>query len=635
MRDTVGRAKRNGFVFRWDIWNEPNARFWGRSRQQFFETWRRAVIVIRSLAPDAVIVGPSTVNFDRAWLSAFLDYAKKHEVLPDVLSWHENDERTKARIPAHVRAARAMLVSKGIDIGRFEINEMISAESQFKPGTAVWIFAQLEQERIERAAKACWGDIGSSNCSNASLNGLLTHPDRQPRPIWWAYRWYADITGRLVAVRPNGDIHGIAGYDRNQDTARLLLGNLNASSGNQEVRLVGLDRAGFPDGTTVRVIGVRADPHDRSVRGYQAPQPSPLPGLDARYTVRDSEVRIVVPNFGPDVAYGMVLQRAGAPSFPPPRPTSTRFQLGDRVQTTAALNVGSSPALPGTGLDSQCSGSPGIVSGGPVAADGDNWWYVDYDAGADGWSAERLLAKLDGNATVAARTSRPLLPIASDLVAHWKFDEGSGAVAEDSSGNGLTAVLNGPVRTPGRVGSALDFDGVNDEVTLPKSPLWSMRTAFTVAAWVATREGTYFQRIFEHGGRNGYPFTAYALILSEAGKVRIEVATGGVHDFVFGATTLPLDTWVHVAGTWDGEVLRVYVNGALDGSKARGGTITQRSTTSSIGYRIPPGESSQRFSGMLDELRLYRRALSAGEIESLYEEAGAVGSASTSGSRQR
>src|SRR5262249_36908695 len=59
------RVKNEHRTFEWDMWNEPNdgSLFWKRSRDQFFETWRRGVVALRAVLPDAVVVGPSVSNF--------------------------------------------------------------------------------------------------------------------------------------------------------------------------------------------------------------------------------------------------------------------------------------------------------------------------------------------------------------------------------------------------------------------------------------------------------------------------------------------------------------------------------------------------------------------------------------------
>ena len=73
----------------------------------------------------------------------------------------------------------------------------------------------------------------------------------------------------------------------------------------------------------------------------------------------------------------------------------------------------------------------------------------------------------------------------SNLVAYWKFDEGAGTTTADSSGNGNTGILtNGPLWTAGRLGKALYFDGIDDNVTVPDSNSLHLSDAFTLSAWV-------------------------------------------------------------------------------------------------------------------------------------------------------
>ncbi len=76
----------------------------------------------------------------------------------------------------------------------------------------------------------------------------------------------------------------------------------------------------------------------------------------------------------------------------PPTP-STKFIVGDRVQTTTSLNVRSTPSTSGASLGTQTSGVLGTVTSGPTAANGYNWWNINYDTGVDGWSVEDYLVK--------------------------------------------------------------------------------------------------------------------------------------------------------------------------------------------------------------------------------------------------
>ena len=80
-------------------------------------------------------------------------------------------------------------------------------------------------------------------------------------------------------------------------------------------------------------------------------------------------------------------------------------------------------------------------------------------------------------------------PVSADLVGHWRFDESSGAVAHDSSGNGLDGSFNGdPQWVAGQMGGALEFDG-DDSIEIPHNPLLSITDEITVAAWTHMNTG--------------------------------------------------------------------------------------------------------------------------------------------------
>ena len=91
--------------------------------------------------------------------------------------------------------------------------------------------------------------------------------------------------------------------------------------------------------------------------------------------------------------------------------------------------------------------------------------------------------KSGSNPSAEASASFTVNP--AGLVAHWKFDEGSGTTASDASGNGNTGTLiNGPQWTAGKVGNALYFDGIDDVITVADSNSLDLSSAFTLSAWV-------------------------------------------------------------------------------------------------------------------------------------------------------
>ncbi|MDO8742560.1 MAG: Ig-like domain-containing protein, partial [bacterium] len=127
---------------------------------------------------------------------------------------------------------------------------------------------------------------------------------------------------------------------------------------------------------------------------------------------------------------------------PPPPPASTKFSLNDRVQSTATLNVRTTPSTTGTLLGSQSTNALGTIIGGPTNSGGFNWWNVNYDTGVDGWSVEDYLVKYV--APVADTTTPSVSLIAPSASATVSSTITVSASASDNVGvSGVQFLLDG------------------------------------------------------------------------------------------------------------------------------------------------------------------------------------------------
>jgi len=306
----VKEARARNWKIEWDVWNEPNGNFPGckggvAATDRFKETWKRAVMKIRSLDPQAVIVGPSTSGFDEVFIKDLLLWARDQKVLPDMLSWHEYYERPS--VGKHAQVMRGFMKANGIKELPLCINEYCPPQEQLYPGAQVLWFATLEHAGVVSANKACWQDESCNNCENVVLNGLVTYPERDPRSAWWAFKSYADIAGTLVDVEPKMPwFDAVAGYDAPSKQARVLVGQCHTDIalpfGPCIVRLVGLDKAvGVVKNNKVHVTGAWI-PNSET-----RPLLRPLATLDGDYEVKDNTVTVVVPNMGPSDAYLLTL----------------------------------------------------------------------------------------------------------------------------------------------------------------------------------------------------------------------------------------------------------------------------------------------------------------------------------------
>ena len=212
-----------------------------------------------------------------------------------------------------------------------------------------------------------------------------------------------------------------------------------------------------------------------------------------------------------------------------------------------------------------------------------------------------------------------LLPLSAGhaAVGHWSFDNDTGTTVLDASGAGNDGtILGSAIRTPGVSGTALEFAGDGGRVLVPDAPTLDVTGAFTVAAWLRpTRTGTqYLVKKARHKDVDGYE-----LSLSQQGKVfvRFNQPSAKNRFRVDSDSSYPVDgvTWMHVAATYDGQDIRMYVDGVLEASaSAPGLVIASNDLALSIGAE---DDGYRGFNGTLDEVRLYDVGLTEAEIQGL------------------
>jgi hypothetical protein len=185
--------------------------------------------------------------------------------------------------------------------------------------------------------------------------------------------------------------------------------------------------------------------------------------------------------------------------------------------------------------------------------------------------------------------------------AAYAFSEPDGDIAADfSTGGSSNAIVNGAVRTAGRFGGGLQFDGVDDAVQLPLTSSLLFSGAFTVEAWVAPSGFGIERRLW-------WTSNAMLTVRADGSVVPVAVLTGGQVGFV-SEITLRAGVWSHVAVTYDGSTLRLFIDGVDAGSRPATGTLDPPSQEPGI-IGGAPG-----FAGKIDEVRFYRRAISRDEV---------------------
>jgi hypothetical protein len=206
--------------------------------------------------------------------------------------------------------------------------------------------------------------------------------------------------------------------------------------------------------------------------------------------------------------------------------------------------------------------------------------------------------------------SSPSTP-AGGLVAAYGFNETSGTTAKDSSGNGLNGYRSGATpTTAGKFGGALSFDGDHDTVTVADNDKLDLTKGMTLEAWVAPSTTSGWRTILAKEQSRGLTYGLYGSS-DNGGKPSADVFTSSEVP-TYGTGSLPLNTWSHVAATFDGSKVTFYVNGTAVASKSVSGSMVTSSGVLRIGGTSIWGEW---FKGKIDEVRVYNTPLSATEIK--------------------
>ncbi len=199
----------------------------------------------------------------------------------------------------------------------------------------------------------------------------------------------------------------------------------------------------------------------------------------------------------------------------------------------------------------------------------------------------------------------------SGLVAAYSFEEGAGAGTADVSGNGHTGSVDGPTwTTSGRYGDGLRFDGVDDWVTVPDAGGLDLTNQMTLEAWVRPDAlGTLWRTVALKEQPGSLVYALYANAQSDGPSGHAFV--GG--DMDVGSTSrLPLNRWTHVATTYDGSTLQLYINGANVGNRPLSGSLTTSTGALRIGGNAVWNEW---FSGTIDDVRVYSRAIGPKDVK--------------------
>jgi prepilin-type N-terminal cleavage/methylation domain-containing protein len=214
----------------------------------------------------------------------------------------------------------------------------------------------------------------------------------------------------------------------------------------------------------------------------------------------------------------------------------------------------------------------------------------------------------------------------SGLVGYWNFDEGTGTIAYDLSGYGNNGTLNNfnftttSGWTTGKIGKALIFDGSNDWVRVSNSPSLDINKNISVFAWVNRSRIVDWERILGKFYWSGYETGSWQLDLGQ-GYLRCIFNINGIWRSANApaGTNNATGTWYFVGCVYDGSVIYNYINGELKATFMASGNIPTTTYPLAIGATSNGTAIQNVIQGIIDEVRIYNRALSDSEIKYLYE----------------
>jgi len=311
IRDKKASGLKNWYGY--EIWNEAENTWRDSNGLSFFEMWKETYRVIREMDPDEKIIGPCDGLYSEQRMRPFLEYCLKNDVMPDIMCWHEL--MGIELIPGRYKAYRKLEKSLGIKELPITINEYcdIKHELEGQPGSNARFIGKFERYKIDSALISWWfvpqpGRLGS-----------LLATDNQKGAGWFFHKWYGDMTGEMVYVKPPNDnsklVDGAACVDSDKEYISFIFGGPN--DGTINAAFVNLPEF-IGDIARVKVEKV-----DWKSKDTVCPGPNTV--FEKEYSVVDGQLSIIVPNCNESSGYRVYITKGDGSSghVEPPSEVST------------------------------------------------------------------------------------------------------------------------------------------------------------------------------------------------------------------------------------------------------------------------------------------------------------------------
>ena len=200
------------------------------------------------------------------------------------------------------------------------------------------------------------------------------------------------------------------------------------------------------------------------------------------------------------------------------------------------------------------------------------------------------------------------------LVAAWLFDEDQGLKTADASGNGHDGDIKGAKWVQGKIGAALEFNGDGNIVEIPHHADFDL-TEYTISAWIKTEPTGLWQTVIGKEPVAGSPRNYGVFVAGDTKLLGVNYTTAGTWKTAFSKRVAADGKWHHVAATFDGDHLRAYFDGVMEGETKTEIPPDHNTEPVKIGrWGNPRGDF---WSGVLDEVAMFNQALTEEEIQDI------------------
>ncbi len=218
-------------------------------------------------------------------------------------------------------------------------------------------------------------------------------------------------------------------------------------------------------------------------------------------------------------------------------------------------------------------------------------------------------ANAAGSNTTSASVQGQVQPVG--LIAQYQFD----GTANDSAGTNNGTLVNGPTFVTGQSGQALKVNGSTQYVQVANAAALNPTTAITLSAWVNATDWKGNRRIVQKGDKdNQYRLLAEKTVMSfdlkGIGKISAALPSS--------STTNAASAWHLITGTYNGTTMVLYIDGVAVTSAAHTGALAVTTDPLTIGTKNLSTTAGDHWNGLLDDVRIYNRGLSASEVSALF-----------------